>query len=85
MDTYQMGLLIRALMLVATICPLVIAGVLVALREKRRVLHLGGDLSTNSSQRPAVMQDRLRYAANREPLEANDSEGSAPRMERRAA
>ena len=85
MDTYHTGLLIRALMFLGIICPLVIAGVLVALREKRCISNLDGDTSKNPGHRPVVMQRSLRYPANREQPEANDSEASALVVQRRAA
>ena len=85
MDTYQMGLLIRALMFLAMIFVLIIAGVFLARREKHLASHSESDGLTNSGQQPAVMQDSLRYPANRGRLEANESEASAPGVQRRAA
>jgi hypothetical protein len=53
MDMHTIAL-IRALMLVGMICPLVIAGAVVALREKRGTSNLDADAPVKPRHRPVV-------------------------------
>jgi hypothetical protein len=55
MDMNTTVLLVRMLMLVGMISPLVIAAVVVAIREKRRASNLDGDASPNP-HRPIVIR-----------------------------
>jgi hypothetical protein len=56
MDMHTIAL-IRALMLVGLICPLVIAGVVVALREKRGASNLDADTPVKPRHRPVVIRE----------------------------
>ena len=85
MDMFHTGMLIRALIVLLMFLLLVIAGALVAWRDKRHVSNPDSDEPANPGQRPAVMQRSSRYAANRGRLEANDSEASLSAGQRRAA
>jgi hypothetical protein len=85
MDMLQTGLLIRGLIVLVMFCLLVIAGALLARREKHRSSNSQGDAPTSPGRRPASMQRSLRYPAACGQLEANDSNASAPGAQRHAA
>jgi hypothetical protein len=55
MDMHTIAL-IRALMLVGMICPLVIAGVVAAIRETRDASNLDADAPARPRQRPVVIR-----------------------------
>jgi hypothetical protein len=54
MDMHAVALWARTLMFLGMLSPLIIAGVIVALREKRRASNLERDASLNPPQPPAV-------------------------------
>jgi hypothetical protein len=56
MGTHTIVLLVRTLMLVGIIFPLVIAGVILAIREKGRPSNLDSAASPNRRQRPVVIR-----------------------------
>jgi hypothetical protein len=56
MDMLTIGLVVRTLMLFGMLCLLVIAGVLAALREKRRASDVESDASANPCPWPVVIR-----------------------------
>ena len=88
MDTFHTGSLIRALIVVGTLCVLAIGSAILARREKHgrhRLWGPHGDTTMKPDRESAVMQRSVRYPAHRGRLEANDAEPSAPTVTRRAA
>ncbi len=88
MDVSNMAFLIRVLrvlFVLGMIGLLVIAGALLARRERQRAATLRSDAPTSPGQRTAFMQRSLQYPANGGQAEANDAEASAPGTQRRAA
>ena len=68
--------LIRGLMLAGMIWPLVIAGVVAAIREKRDASELDADAPARPRQRPVVIGAVARDPARHAPRSANGCEAS---------
>jgi len=86
MDALHTGLLIRALIVLVTICLLVIAGLVIARHEKRRASNPQGDHPTNATRgQAAIVRTGSSYRTHGERTEANDAEVSAHPRQRRAA
>ena len=85
MDMHTTVLLVRTLMLVGIVSPLVVGGIVLAIRHRYRVSKASGGAPTSPGREPRLVSRSHWDVTHREAVGANDSEASASRTERRAA